>query len=374
MQEDEKKDEARQHHTNISVAIATCMARNPTKCMLVSLLVVSFISIIAFYFGDFRISVDNKGWRSRGTLISKREMQRELVVRLQNELFYDTDGSVWEEVENNVLDVSSEKKKSTSTTNVRRSLNDGGGEGRNTHTNLTFSCDSSELYSTMLLKDDNLFAVYKAQGSRSILDPEVLFEICEAETKTHEALIKNDVCSKCGGECLPPVSLVWILRLKYGKLNSTCDELQEFYTQDIQEEYTDLMLQCTSDILKNYDSATQTYSEHDLNCPPGFQVSLVDTQFGVDNNNVLKHSSSYFFTYSINKKELFKVRPEYAMTDKEFVSVAYDNLREDQNGLYTDKALLDDMVSQNHTRVSVIKFRSVGFFFMTLAPPLTTPY
>ena len=131
--------------------------------------------------------------------------------------------------------------------------------------------------------------------------------------------------------------------MKYGKLASTCDELREFYTQDIQVEYTNSLVQSTADILENYDSNTQTYSG-DVNCPIGFQVSLVDTQFSVDNNRVLRYSSSYFFTYTIKRQKLFNIRPEYAMTDKKVVSVAYDTLYEDQNILHTNKALLTDMV------------------------------
>lgn len=251
-------------------------------------------------------------------------MQRQLVGMLKNSLFNDEDGSAWDDFENNVVTVNTD-------TSSRRRLDD--------------SCDSTKFYSTMLSKD-NLFAVYKVQGTKSILDPDVLFDqICEAETKTHEALKEYDVCSKCDGddqECLAPVSLVWLLRLNYGRMGSSCSELKEFYTTAIQEQFTNTLYQCTSEVLESFDSTSQMYDAP--SCPLGFQVSMVDTEFGVDGNRILKYSSSYFFTYTIKERKLYKVRSKYGRTDSNVVSVAYDTLREDQNNIETNKALLQDMV------------------------------
>ena len=341
-------------NNSIPVRLSRFTARNPVKCLLGSITAVAIISVIAFVVGNFKIEVDNKGWRSRGTLIAKREMQRQLIRRVKNSLFNDEDGSAWDDFENNVITENADISQS------RRLLLE--------NDSVEF-CDPTEFYETMLSKD-NLFAVYEAQGAKSILDPEVLFDqICEAETKTHEVLKEKNVCSKCDGEdqeCLAPVSLVWLLRLNYGRMESSCSELKEFYTTAIQEQFTDTLYQCTSDVLESYDSTTQTYDAP--NCPLGFQVSMIDTEFGVDGNRFLKYSSSYFFTYTVKEKKLYKVRSKYATTDSNIVSVAYDTLREDQNGFKTNEALLQDMVRYltHVTFFNIRQIRGISHFYLLL--------
>merc|ERR1712176_1285357 len=51
--------------------------------------------------GKFKIAVENSGWMSRGTLISKREIQVELVNSNKGVLFDDEDGSAWVDLEQN---------------------------------------------------------------------------------------------------------------------------------------------------------------------------------------------------------------------------------------------------------------------------------
>lgn len=313
---------------SIPARIARFVARHPTKCLLGSLILASVVSVIGVVGGKFKIEVDNKGWRSRGTLIANREMQNDIVMRLRNDLFQDTDGSVWEDAETNIV-------------RGYLQLEDRTDEDEEAEE----ECDASKFYQTMLLQD-NLFAAYEAQNSKSILDADVLFAICEAETKTNEILEQNNVCG-CEGdsECPAPASLLFVLRLYYGNLNASCGELKEYYTSDIQEQFTDDLVQCTSDVLSSYDSTTKQYDAP--NCPTGFQVTMVDKEFAIDGNRVLKYSSSYFFTDAIENQALFDIRPQYAQTDNTIVQSTYDTLWEVQNNLYVDSVLLSDMVSEN---------------------------
>lgn len=307
-----------EHKITVAGRIARFTARHPLACLLGTLAFATLISALGIILGDFDVSVDNKGWRSRGTLIANREMQNEVLRRYKRDLFKDTDGSLWEEVENNVaygyvpLDARDDEDDTDSTSSS---------SSRRNRKLFVDGCDAEKYYTNMLAKD-NLFAAYKTDASaettsKSILDPDVLFEICEAETATNQALKDNGVCGGCPGsnDCLPPFSLLLILRLQLGALDTTCAELKEKYTQDVQQQFTDTLLECTQEVKDSYDSTTQTYDEP-TKCPPGFQVTLVDTSFGVNGNRVLRHSSSYFITYETKDKELYDVRPEYAYTDE----------------------------------------------------------
>lgn len=324
---------------SIPVRMARATARNPKRCLLIAIIVSIILSVIAFGLGEFEVSVDNKGWRSRGTVIANREMQNDLITRLKFDLFADTDGSYWDDVENNVvrgftsLDDRDDDEKIAR--RARRKL-------------LFDGCDADTYYSEMLGKN-NLFAVYKTDASeettsKSILDPDVLFEICETETKTHNVLKENGVCGGCDDntECLPPVSLVLALRLTLGNLDLTCTELKEKYTPSVQESFTNSLVDCTQGILDTFDMSDRSYDTPDT-CPLAFQVNLVDTEFGINGNSFLRHTSSYFITYETKNQKLYDVRPEYALTNTDIVTTAYDTLAETQNNLFVDSVLLSDM-------------------------------
>lgn len=324
---DAMKDHPDEHQESYSIParIARYTARNPLKCILGSLLFATIISIIGVVGGDFKIEVDNKGWRSRGTVIANREMQNDLILRLKSDLFEDDDGSLWDKVENEVQ-------------RGYMQLEDrGDSEGDSEEE----QCNANLFYYKMLA-EDNLFATYQAQNGKSILDADVLFQICEAETKTNDVLIKNKVCG-CDGDdsCPAPASLVWILRQEYSKSDLSCSELMEFYTQAVQEEFTDKLVLCTEEVLDSYDSVAKSYDAP--NCPTGFQVSMVDTEFAVDGKRQLTYSSSYFFTSAVDNEDLFEIRSDYEGTDDTVVSVAYDTLLEVQNNLYVDSVLIADM-------------------------------
>lgn len=318
---------------SLAEKLSRVTARNPLKVLFGTLTLSIVLSAIGVIVGNFKVEVDNKGWRSRGTVIANREMQNEVIERIRDDLFTDTDGSVWDDVQTNpVRGYESLKGREDG---VRRNL-------------FIDGCDANKYYSNMLSKK-NLFAVYNIEAEedssvKSILDPDVLFAICEAETKTHKALEENGVCGGCDDstKCLPPHSLLLVLRRYVDGLDLSCSDLKEKYTQSVQENFTNDLVECTQGILETYDSATKTF-ESPASCPPSFQVSLVDRKFGVDGNTLLRYSSSYFITYEADDEALYKVKPEYGFTDTNIVTSTYDTSSEVQTELYVDSILLADM-------------------------------
>lgn len=331
------------YENTIAIRVARATARNPLKCLIGSIVGALIFSAIALIGGDFKIEVDNKGWRSRGTLIANREMQNDLIRRLKVVLFKDEDGSAWDDIETNVLrgyvDLEDREEEEEVSGSDRRQL-------------FIDGCDAEKYYTKAIAKD-NLYAVYKTDANpetetKSILEPEVLFEICEAETATQKVLEENGVCGGCDNEteCLPPFSLLLVLRRRLDAMGLTCSELREQYTTSVQESFTNDLVECTQGILDTFNPTTQTY-DAPAACPPSFGVNLVDRTFGIDGNSMLKHTSSYFITYEVDEEKLYEFRSQYAATDTNIISVAYDTSAETQNEIYVDSLLLQDMVRKN---------------------------
>lgn len=97
LQENETEDKE-----SFVVRRAKAMGRNPWTHLLVGFFVSTAIGVVGMTVGKFSIAVDNDGWRTRGTLISERQQQIRLVLKKRNDLFEDTDGSLWEELKQNV--------------------------------------------------------------------------------------------------------------------------------------------------------------------------------------------------------------------------------------------------------------------------------
>lgn len=211
-------------------------------------------------------------------------------------------------------------------------------------------CDEN-IYSTTMLAKDNLHAVYKTEASKeistkSILERDVLLEICQAESKTHEVLQEKELCGGCddNSKCLPPHSLVLVLRMYLNAMDSTCNELMDKYTEEIQGEFTETLEECVKEIRENYDSTTQSYGVT-TKCPDLFQVNLVDKEFAKNGNSFLRYSSSYFITHEVDEQDLYDARPQYGSTDESIVTSVYDTLTETQTEIYSETLVIPDMVS-----------------------------
>jgi len=332
--------ETTNERVSIPGRLAKAVARNPIKTLVSTLIATLVISVVAMVGGKFTIEVDNKGWRSRGTLIANREMQNEVLLRAKQELYEDTDGSAWDLYENNVAEGFVDLEDREDGTFNRRQLSTIEG------------CDATSYYGREKLFKNNLVAMYKTQPSQkdatlSVLDPEVLFNICDAETQTNEMLKEKGLCGGCDdtNKCLPPFSLLYVLRSHLGNLDSTCNELKDVYTPAVQEDFTNTLVTCVGEIWATYDSVTQQYGDTP-SCPTGFQPSIVDFDFGRNGNNLLRHTSSIFVTYNSDDPDaeaIFEVTDEFVLTDELIVGSTYDTRRETLNELYTDSILLADM-------------------------------
>ncbi len=246
--------------------------------------------------GKFKIEVDNKGWRSRKTTISKREMQSEVLNTMRRRLFNDDDGSVWEEIQNNNLygyvDLGDRDYEDR-----RRALNEAGDGDES-------SCDTDWYDSWDAVYDNNVFAMWKVQpdeesATKNILDKDVLSQICDAETKSLDLLKEIDGCGGCSdvAECLPPHSLTLVLRYYVGGgYEMTCSDLMGAYTTDIQQDFTDTLVTCTQQMKDSWDPVTEAFIGDMSACPQYFIPHLVDVGFAVNGNTSLRYTASYFNT------------------------------------------------------------------------------
>lgn len=377
---------------------ARTVARYPRIFLFASLAVATTLSVVGLIAGDFKVEVDNKGWRSRGTLIADREMQVDLMNLNRNELFEDTDGSYWEYLKNTLTrgyvdlverdDVyerkllnQGESRKMLNTRSSRKwGLKDfdpvqstkrhfrqllSSRKSSNRQSELKYdttndksrflaledTCDVS-WYSDYekVLEEDNTYAIWKVQpgldaATLSILDKEVMEQICEAEVNTLAIMKEANVCKKCSdGNCLPPHSLVLLLRNKLNDHQSTCKELMNAYTSQVQAEFTAQLYNCTNEYVDNFDSSTLTPG-NSPSCPDGFMPNLVDFFFGKDGNTDLRYSSSYFHTYEMDVNDVYKIYRKFDGSDGNVVRGVYDTVEESFNQIYVDELVVSDMVS-----------------------------
>jgi hypothetical protein len=383
-------------------------ARNPWKCLGGALVVATILSVVGVQLGGFSIEVDNKGWRSRGTLISDREMQAEVVNINRQALFEDTDGSVWEKLlttttkgyvdleereelytrklmgfadrqaerKNGIMDrfdplenvkknfhkLISRRTQQASTLEERDSSN----KFRNLA--LEDTCDVTwyDDYGSVLF-DNNVFAVWKVQpelesATLSAFDKEVMSQICEAEVNTLKVMEDAKVCKTCtDGKCLPPLSLVLLLRQKLNDHDSSCADLMNAYTSDVQADFTSELFTCTNEYTANFDSASLTPGDTP-SCPPGFQMSVVDYFFGTEGNDKLRYTSSSFYTAVEGNteakekriNELYDVYLDFDGTDGSVVEGVYDTVYENFNTIYVDELVISDMVSSEYLEQFII--------------------
>ena len=69
-----------------AVKVSKFMALNPYKCFFGTLTLTLLLSFFVVR-SEIEVSIDSKGWSSRNTFISKREMQNSIVARFKHDLF-----------------------------------------------------------------------------------------------------------------------------------------------------------------------------------------------------------------------------------------------------------------------------------------------
>lgn len=377
---------------NPKVSIASRLARytaiNPRKVLVGSLVTVIFLSAIGVIVGEFKIEVDNKGWLSRKTTIANRQMQMDLVNYNRGDLFADTNGSVWEELksknsEQGFIDIEQKEEAyqrrlqdqnlhmldsvSDVKNNVKGSLISKMKRNRGKSSNFIkptrdlnsdTACDTTWYDDTFeVLDTDNLYAIWKAQpkedsATSSILDVNVLTEICKAEVNTLRVLEESNMCNKCyaganGNSCLPPHSLVTVLRLKFDMMESSCDDLMNEYAP-IQESFTTELVACTQKYLDVFDKSSLSPGDTEGLCPDGYLPSLVDVMFGTKGNQMLRFTSSHFSTFhfkpaSQEVSDFYDVYSKMDVADGEIVSGTYDTTKESLSTVKIDKLVQSDM-------------------------------
>jgi len=327
--------------------IARFISKNSLICLLGSLSACIAALIVTVTIGNLEITVDSyKGFKSRGTLIGKRAMQASLVRWYQEDLFYDdfrsnslSQGgdlysSPWDYMQENVILGYHPMASAPSTEEGRRLLQ------RQT-------CDSSWYGQADLANDNYLFAVWKTDAKKdnptsSILEPPVLLELCEAEDQTKQSLGQNGLCGACqDAECLPPYSLLLLIRNAFDGFDMSCQELIEAYTP-VEEQFTQILVACAN----NLREFVQTASENVTSCPlVGFGPHLVDRNFGLDGNIMLRYSSSYFYDSNSHGKEklLYEISDSFGRGGS-ILTGAYDTIYENLNAYAVNDVIKTDMV------------------------------
>lgn len=258
----------------------------------------------------------NAGWWSRGTLIANRATQETIVSQNKDDLFFDTTGEVWKELQNTI-------QPNWQSGDIPGVVGEASEEIGNS--TLVSVC-SGEWYGSMDMvgkKEKNLNAVWKTkdaeskQGIASLLDADSLYDQCLAEEYKLTELENISSCYKCGnegdGKCVDPYSLVLMARLHLMANDITqfptispsdtisCDALQSSWTADVQQQFTEQLKSCVYlSILMSSDDANklETIVNGNLSCafPFRFLPTIVDESFPTSDPPLVRYSSSYYAT------------------------------------------------------------------------------
>jgi hypothetical protein len=221
-------------------------------------------------------------------------------------------------------------------------------DGNNTVTATSLAnCDVSFYESSNLTSVSRLWPIWKTTTASSsssdvdsILDAQILRDICIAEQNTQQELESLGLCFGCpDGKCLPPFSVVFYARLVLPDgFALDCDELAQAWTSELQQTTEEEWKVCVDVLIETYDPSVNTLPEE---CPFGFDPFLVPTTF--HENMVVSYSSSIFATNENQIDELYAIADTF---DRGTAAVtgAYDTQYEDFVNIYVDESLLNDMI------------------------------
>ncbi len=287
-------------------------------------------------------------------------MQSDLIENYTNILFNDTDGDQWEYLTTTVpegyfylrdsiirripLDPEDiQHHSSESKTNTMRHLLQEGD-----------TCDSSWYSSPNVLQNNNVYAFWKStRKDVSLLRPDSIRAICLAEEGTVEVLEKNKLCGSCsstGQACLPPLSLVLVLRQYiWGGEGMTCSDLASEYAK-FEDTFTQELVQCSNELRSSFGTTignTNNNSTIATTCPPGLSPLLLDKDFGVDGETSLSYSTSYFHTAGSDGSDLFDVHTEFG----------HGSTEESVSGVYeTNTSLFSELTIDAYVGPDLVRF------------------
>jgi len=344
------------------VKVAMAMARSPWKFLLGSLLSATVLSLIGLVVGKFSIAVENDGWKSRQTLISNRDIQRTMLMDNQELLFDDEDGSEWEFLENN-------KKKGWDFYNRRLSAADGNTLNTEERRLEPFFSDcGAEWYKSDFIPENNLICAWRPKGQLSALDPEVLLEICKAEQNTLAVMESENACLKYCGKCLPPHSLILVLRDHLRSsvtdaLEIPCEDLINLYSSSVRSDFTAMLVNCTDSIKEMFALGASKDDYKITSCPDSlpFIATVVERSFSKE-SEMVHYTSSYFPTDTLQLDRLNNVVDEmdrgdgsivqgsYSTGDGYFIDILVDKNIEKDMLLATTSFLITMIAILVHTR------------------------
>jgi len=212
------------------------------------------------------------------------------------------------------------------------------------------SCYSK--YNAVSQKRYHLTSLWKTRKmSSSALDPSVIRDICEAELNTMNVLQEEGLCKTCDGACMPPISLVLLIRvaLQDYTLSLSCEELAIQWGNDetTQSTMRQQLFTCVQEIKEKWsDDDFDYYDTLSSKCPTMFFMSIVDENFASDNNNIITYTSSIFPTVSRSglSTELYEMRNRYDKAEDSAVVIgAYDDRGQSFTNLYAQEALNNDI-------------------------------
>ncbi|KAL7467681.1 hypothetical protein ACHAXS_007918 [Conticribra weissflogii] len=360
---------------SIPARYAASMARRPCAHLSVALVFSILLSFVAFRFGEFKVEVNNAGWWSRGTKISNRATQELLVSSNREDLFFsdkvmkETGRDVWVELQ-------------TVTQPNWQGGNDGKEENEENDEDdsgtLANVCSGKWYGSTKMMSrgERHMYAVWKTKNANSkndgdvesVLEEDILYNLCKAEKETLTILENTGSCYKCPSangvdECISPYSLVLLAR-QYLANNYTsefttiaatsipCDDLQTLWTPSAQLEFTTLLQTCVNRALI-FSSGNQTAGKNKLGdpdeCPfSRFMPTVVDDLFPGSNPPTVRYTSSFYST----KKSDFVLgqmyedaeNKNYDGSDGNPLSGVYDTTESDFYDFYSDSIVGRDMI------------------------------
>ena len=325
------------------------MARKPWLHLVVTLGVCVGMSAIAMTVGGFEVAVDNKGWQSRGTVIADRQAQLMLTRNYHEYLFFGGPAA-WSDLQKNVQPGWEKGALGDQDEEDRRLFMASGGDNRV----LPFHLDARLLQDiegldgcdvnwytnwTTLEAGNHLWPVWRAKRiGDSIMDPDVLKELCVAESNTQAVLEANGLCFGCVEGCLPPYSIVLYARLVVPNgFSLECDELSEAWVQYLDATVEDWAA-CVADLKTAYNP--KGAYEIPETCPVGFSPIMLQENFV--KTSLITYSSSIFATGEEDIDGMYDLVESFDRGSSK-IQGAYDTPGEDFGLLFSDAAVGRDM-------------------------------
>lgn len=357
------------------------VARYPRTHLWTALGVSAVISTLGMYLGDFHVAFESIGWPSRGTTVSTRATQWEIISRNRKYLAAAKDNEqCWEELTTNeqlsfeipnpksCQSLAKDEEDENKPTLVAPTEDEDGNHVKPTAPSptdiitLLEQCDTGMWTTKKFYEQKRLWPVYKITDPQtSALDPSVFQAICEAEQEVQRTLFENELCFGCdNGQCLPPLSMVLYARFQVPNgFALGCQELAAQFAP-LQQETKQDWAECVAHMRAVDSSFLQDRGP----CSSVFSPSMVDENFDVTGR--VSYTSSIFATKGKQERKVYQFSKDFPMGNEEF-SAAYDSQWSSFVELYARESIPHDVLLIG---VSAL-FTTMAMLFHTRSPFLT---